>query len=436
MCVGAKVQPRPSSSSTTTSKNISRVRRLAPIPQKTSDKVVAKIDRTCSENAVEERKENMSSYIVSTSPDIPSNVKFMKSFPCPKQSVSSCSAQRCSSVKKTKSGQNSGILKQVLAVRTKCSAVSALSGGSKSGTSMTSIRTLSGVVGMKKNNQVASTSNTRVTKLKTSKSFHENNVELYMPESELSKRQFKKIVSGRIGSSCERVKVAKNEQKCFSDDSIIKQGSKRLKITPIKQDLNPAINLLPESYDSKDEYISLANNKDISFIKVNEQTNCFGNFSSCLEDSSNFVYVDYSGSTHNMLDDKCSKEPGVSGTPKSSSSSCSSSNKQSYCKYSSPNSSMQNKVFRSEVTSVVPISRSKSAIKSDKLGKNKISHLSPIKHTKKSPSFSKKSSTEFSKKRSKVTLKNLASTAGKLRKSISAELNVDKKRKKTKTKFT
>lgn len=459
MPVGVPPRPmRPSSSKNRNKRdsNLARSRRLAPLVSKSSESKVSSVkvsSNILSSNSAEdsERKENLSGFQVGSS----SCVKVDKVFTEPKENIGPCSSQRCPGTsKKLKSVQscNSGVLKQVLAVRSKCAAIGALAGSSKVSKSgiapgrMQKITTTLGNMAVpKKGNQVTSPANIRTAK------FRRPSITRLPPgpeqedclclgtksvsECSLSKLARKGHSQGDIAtvkssSSVDKIRCIKEEQKVLSDQTVVKQGPKRLKISSFKAE-NPPLSEVPYKSEGVLRKVKL---KDIYTMKVvkdkkliNYDTDLkdvnLGNKpgSPTLSQEDDILWDSVQNPEDIQLDTAYQNSQKVGG-------------KSTRKKQSLQNPKSVTPVTRSSMSenSQGTGSKVKSSTKSEKQGKGKVPHLSPIK------TLQKKKSTDSSRKRGKVSLRNLATSVGRLRSPSSETIpsvQLEKKRKKFKSKY-
>lgn len=477
------MHPSSSKSRLTTNKpdtNCVRTQRLAPIVTKSSESKTGPIKVSSSshigvlchadlksvngtiENVGEdsERKENMSSFQTGSCSQSSSCVKVTKVFTEPKENIGPCSSQSYSGTpKKLKSAQSSssGVLKQVLAVQSKCATISSLGGGSKmvkgsiNTGRMEGITALGSVAVAKKGIQVSSPSNIRISK------FRRSSITRLSEGGSQEERTFSEVRSakgisecrGKKGSnqvgirnmnakSCSSVNktgCAKDEQKIISDQTVVKQGPKRLKMSSFKTE-NTCRSLPLSEVSFKSEVLkNKAKRKDMCVTKVSKEKKFSNKYdvnmkSLNLVDNaespilSQKVDILWDSNQNVSLDSSYQNSPKIRG------------------KHTRKKPLPQN----SNVKPVTPVTRApvpnskcigsgskvKYSTKSEKQGKGWFPHLLPIK------TLQKRKNTDSGRKNGKVSLRSLTTSISRFQ-ALSSESNqfvqLEKKRKKLKSKF-
>ncbi|XP_047098849.1 cytosolic carboxypeptidase-like protein 5 [Schistocerca piceifrons] len=420
---------RPSSSDTAL-KSIPRVRRLAPLPAKAT----SKLNGNCPQGIAEERKENVSGFPVGTSRTV-SDVRTGRSFQSSRTPASPCSLQRChltgtKRVRGTPGAAGTCVFKQILSVKTKCVSVATVAANSKNGKNMVNGRILGNVGNGKRSEQNVSTSysHSSKTRVPSSKNSHENRFGFQGADIQKDKVLLKQvsrgsgITVGRIVTP-NRIKIIKDDHKALCDQHIVKQGSKRLKISPVKGD--HSIFHAASQVDNGSVSIGNLSCKDVLSLNADTDISMLRGFNTLDEIPKFSKDVNYSECNRDKL--HCN-----SLLKEDTDNSCC---HLSQARKQKPLTKLANTVVHSckhEGDNVTGTSKDKYSTRLDKQAKSKTTHLSPVKVLKKSPSFGKKLNTDVTKKRVKVSVKSLTTVAAKLKKSFSGELAIDKKRKKSK----
>jgi hypothetical protein len=410
-----------------------------------------------------ERKENLSSFQVGSCSQSSSGVKVTKVFPEPKENIGPCSSQRCSGTsKKLKSVQssNSGVLKQVLAIHSKCATIGALAGGSKmtrgGSTSgrMQRITTLGSLAVTKKGTQASSPTNIRIAKVQRS-SISRLSQEASQEEctyldshsvkgmSECIRR--KGSNEGGVGninvksfSSVDKIRCTKDEQKIIPDQMVVRQGTKRLKISAFKIE-NTCGNLPLSEVPCKNEVlINNVNLKDICIVKADKEKKFL---------SKRDVNLKAVSIGDNAESPTLSQEGDIFWD--------SNQNPQNISLGSSYQASLKSRGTstrkkplpqNNNAKSVTPVTRAsisdsqgigssskvKYSTKSEKQGKGRVPHLSPIK------TLQKRKSTDLGRKHGKVSLRGFVTSVNRFQASSSESnqsVQLKIKRKKFKSKF-
>lgn len=463
--------------------NFARTRRLAPLVTKSSESKVGPVKVPSSshigilchadlksvkgsiENVGEdsERKENLSSFQIGSCSQSSSCVKVTKVFTEPKENIGPCSSQSYSGTsKKLKSVQssNSGVLKQVLAVQSKCATIGTLANGSKmtkggiTSGRMQRITTLGNMSVAKKGIQVSSPTNIRISKFRRSSitrlsqaasqeecTFLEVHSAKGISECVGRKGSIQggpKNMNAKSCSSVDKTGCAKDEQKIISDQTIVKQGPKRLKMSAFKtENTCRSVPLSEVSYKSE-VLRNKVKRKDISMAKVSKEKKLCNKYEVTMMSLS--LGDNAESRTLNQKEDilwdsnqnpqNISVGSSYQNSPKTRG--------KSAMKKPLPQDS--------NVKLVIPITRApipdskgtgngskvKYSTKSEKQGKGQVPHLSPIK------TLQKKKNTDSGRKYGKVSLRSLTASVSRLQ-ALSSESNqfvqLEKKRKKFKSKF-
>ncbi|XP_066993857.2 cytosolic carboxypeptidase-like protein 5 isoform X2 [Anabrus simplex] len=484
VCVAGARAIRPSSSGSGSRVRITgskqdcsygRNRRLAPLMSKTSDSKLSRL-KVPSSNGIavlctlekadddsentedSERKENMSTFQIISPPQSPSNSRLTKAFSGPKEKSGCGSSQRCSETSKKYLGNqstNNCVLKQVLTVRTKCAPIGPLAGSSKSKLNtnlrMQKISSVGPAGVQRKGNSSLSASGGRISKfrrgslLKSSREGslgHSSDAETFIGTDvpsvggrKVERKGSKQgsLVSARAGTSNEKVKYTKDERS-VSDQLIIKQGPKRLKITPLKNEQHSDLIGIGKLKLKDICLVNVGHEKKLlaKYAHIDEPTNMIDDIASETFSEEDLIISWDENQQPEIVSFGCSQQNSPHVKSKIV-------HKKSASVSSIPKSSnLIVGTSKSEIQGPGPSVKVKYSTKSEKQNKNKGSHLSPIKPLKKSSSFGKKINSE--KKRSKVSLRNLASSVSKFRGSGNSEsgrsLSVEKKRMKSKSKFS
>jgi hypothetical protein len=417
------------------------------------------------ENAGEdsERKENLSSFQAGSCSQSPSCVKVAKVFPEPKENIGPCSSQRCPRTsKKFKNiqGSGSGVLKQVLAVQSKCATIGVLAGGSKMAKGgimsgrMHRISTVGNMTVAKKGTRASSPTDIRiskfrksdVTKLPEGASQEEHMYfEAQSTKSMLecigqkgSKQDGVGIITAKSCSSVDKTGCAEDEQKILSDQTVVKQGPKRLKVSAFKTE-NTCGNLpLSEVLCKNDALISKVKLKEIYMVKVGKEkkllNRCDANLKSIsLDDNAESPTLSQKG---DILWDSNQNPQNISL----------SSSYQNFAKVKGKPTRKDPLPQNGNVKSVMPVTRAfvsdsqgtgsgnkvMYSTKSDKQGKGQVPHLSPMK------TLQKRKNTDFGRKQSQVSLRSCATSVNGARASSlesNQSIQIEKKRKKLASKF-
>ena len=477
---GMAVAPRPirpSSSKTRLTANrrdtnFARTRRLTPLAKSSNSKIGSvkvsnsshvlcntdlKSVNTGIENGEDsERKENLSSFHVTSCPQSSSCVKVSKVFPEPKENIGPGSSQRYSGTsKKLKSGQTSGsgVLKQVLAVRTKCAAVGALASGSKLNKGNVPpgrIQTLGNVTVLKKGIPASPPTNVRVAKFRRpsiTKPTQVVNQDEFgsvetpsksVSESKIANNMIRKVIaSGNVSvlKSVDKARFIKDDQKNLSDQTVVKQGPKRLKISPFKVENSAGVSSSTDaSYKQEGGLMNKIKLKEIGVDKLCKEkkfyNRCDANLKSIdttvKSESFTLIQGDDNAVWNTDKDiQEISYQSCAKGRGKSKRKPALQNNAP---KATSPVTRAS--ISDSQGTSIG--SKVKYSTKSDKQGKNRVPHLSPIK------TLQKKKSVDSGRKRGKITLRSLATSVTRFHTPSSdanQSLQPEKKRKKSKSKF-
>ena len=295
--------------------NCARTRRLAPLVTKSSESKVGSVkvsssshhgipchaDLKCVKDSIEnvgedsERKENLSSFQVGSCSQSSSCVKVAKVFPEPKENIGPCSSQRCPGTsKKFKNvqGSGSGVLKQVLAVQSKCATIGVLAGGSKvSKGGIMSGRLQRTTVGSltvaKKGIQASSPTDFRIAKFRKSgvtklpqgasqeeHMFLEAHSTKSMSEcigQKGSNQDGFGILNTKSCSSGDKTRCAEDERKIMSDQIVVKQGPKRLKMSAFKIEKSCENFPLSEVPYKSDALVNKVKLKEIYMVKVSKE---------------------------------------------------------------------------------------------------------------------------------------------------------------------
>ncbi|PSN51417.1 hypothetical protein C0J52_05447 [Blattella germanica] len=449
MAVG--VRPSSSKNRMTTKRdtNYARTRRLAPLTKSSESKIgTVKVSsslchadkkvKTGIENVSEdsERKENLSSFQVGSCSQSSSCVKVSKVFPEPKENIGP--SQRCPATsKKLKSAQSSsgGVLKQVLAVRTKCAAVGALANGSKlnkgniTAGRIQRIQTLGNVTVLRKGTPMPSPTNMRVAKFRRpsiTKLSQEQNQNEFNPLGAATKIVSECKLDGDIRKG---IVKSVDKIKCVKDDqTVVKQGPKRLKISPFKVENSSGVASLSDVSCKRDGAVmSKVKLKEISVDKFCKERK----LSKKLDSNSKPVAlinkcdsISFSQDSDVIWNVEQEAQATSLDIPSDSSSTTrgKSLRRNNTAKSTSP--------IACQSTSSG--SKVKHSTKSEKQGKGRAPHLSPIK------TLQKKKSVDSGRKRGKVSLRSIATSVSRLRapsNDASQSVQPEKKRKMLKSKL-
>ncbi|GLG96635.1 uncharacterized protein GBIM_03561 [Gryllus bimaculatus] len=408
-------------------------RRLAPLASKAAkaagcsnncnlDSTTKSEDEGSSSGIDFDRKENVTSFQIISPPQTPKHMKLNKSNN-PKENVSPSSSQKISnSSKKLKAVTGVGVLKQVLAVRTKCTSVNALSGSSKvrSTTGLKINKTSFGGNNHQKNRRVpfnhcvkCVTSDTQISSDHTnSEGFKSTGTQAVIDQS--GDTNTATTVTERNISS-EKAKYVKDESK-----EIIKHGPKRLKVSSSKTDQQA--NIAQKIGPNK---LSL---KEICYLNLRKQKKKF----------SKLAMLNESVAENTVASSSSEKSPWeAEHNPKVVPLRATRQNSKSKLVHKTLNPNSISGAKPGKINNPGPSSniKVKASCKSEKFLKNKVPHLSPIKTHKISPSLGRKVCSDTGKKWGKASLKTLATSFGKLRAfTEDSFVIIEKKRKKSKVK--
>lgn len=463
--------------------NCARTRRLAPLVTKPSESKVGSVKVSSSshhgilchadlksvkdgiENAGEdsERKENLSSFQVGSCSQSSSCVKVAKVFPEPKENIGPCSSQRCPGTsKKFKNvqGSGSGVLKQVLAVQSKCATIGVLTGGSKvpkggilSGR-LQRMTTVGSMTVANKATRASSPADVRIAKFRkssvtklpqgTSQEEHtylEANSTKCIPEyigQKGSNQDDVGIMNTKSCSSVDKTRCAEDEQKIISDQTVVKQGPKRLKMSAFKNEKSCRNFPLSEVPYKSDASINKVKLKEICVVKVSKEKKLLSKSdvnlkSGSLDDNAESPTLSQKGdilwdSNQNpqniSLGVSYQNFPNVRGKP---------TRKKPLPQNSNAKSIMPvTRAFVSDSQGSGSGNKVVYSTKSEKQGKGQVPHLSTIK------TLQKRKNTDSGRKHSQVSLRSCATSVNGARAS-SGESNLsvrlEKKRKKLPSKF-
>jgi len=463
--------------------NCARTRRLAPLVTKSSESKVGSVKVSSSshhgipchadlksvkdsiENVGEdsERKENLSSFQVGSCSQSSSCVKVAKVFPEPKENIGPCSSQRCPGTsKKFKNvqGSGSGVLKQVLAVQSKCATIGVLAGGSKvskGGIMSGRLQRTTAVGSMtvaKKGIQASSPTDVRIaefrksglTKLPQGASQEERTYLKAHSTKCMSECKGQKgsnqdgagIINTKSSSSVDKTRCAEDERKIMSDQIVVKQGPKRLKMSAFKTEKscgNFPLSEFPYKGDAsinkvqlKELYMvtvskekKLLNKSDVSlkFISLGDNAE-----SPTLNQHGDIVWDSNQNPQNTSLGSSYQSFPTVRGKP---------TRKKPLPRNSNAKSIMP--VTRASVSDTQGTGSGNKvtySTKSEKQGKGQVPHLSPIK------TLQKRKNTDSGRKLSQVSLRSCATPVKGARASSgesTQSVRLDKKRKKIASKF-
>lgn len=476
------MHPSSSKSRLTTNKhhtNFARARRLAPIVTKSSESKVGpvKVPSTSHigilchadlksvkgniENVGEdsERKENLSSFQIGSCSQSSSCVKVTKVFPEPKENIGTCSSLRCSGTsKKLKSVQSSssGVLKQVLAVRSKCATISNVAGGSKMTKGgialgrMQKVTTLGSAAVAEKGIQASSPTNVCISKFRksgiTRQSQGASQEECTFLEVHSAKgisECIGRIVSNQVGirnlnaksfSSGGRTGCAKDEHKVLSDQTVVQQGSKRLRMSAFKIE-NTCRSLPLSEVSCKSEVLkNKVKRKDICIIKTSKEKKFCNKNDVSMKSLS--LGDNAESDTLSQLWDSNKNSQNIS-LASSSQNTSKIRGKPTWKKLLPQDSSI--KPVTPVTRALIPDSKGTGSVckvkystKPEKQGKGRVTHLSPIK------TLQKRKNTDSGRKHGKVSLRSLTTSVSRFQ-ALSSESNqfvqLEKKRKIFKSKF-
>lgn len=463
--------------------NCARTRRLAPLVTKSSESKVGSVKVSSSshhgipchpdlksvkdsiENVGEdsERKENLSSFQVGSCSQSSSCVKVAKVFPEPKENIGPCSSQRCPGTsKKFKNvqGSSSGVLKQVLAVQSKCATIGVLAGGSKvsKGGIMSGrlqrTTTVGSVTVAKKGTRASSPTDIRIaqfrksglTKLPQGASQEECTYLKAHSTKCMSECKGQKgsnqdgvgIVNTKSSSSVDKTRCAEGERKTMSDQIVVKQGPKRLKMSAFKTEKSCGNFPLSEVPYKSDALINKVQLKELYVVKVSKEKKLLNKSdvnlkfislgdnteSPALNQNVDIVWDSNQNPQNISLGSSYQNFPMVRGKP---------TRKKPLPRNSNAKSIMP--VTRASVSDTQGTGSGNKVMystKSEKQDKGQVPHLSPIK------TLQKRKNTDSGRKLSQVSLRSCATPVTGAR-SSSGESNqsvrLKKKRKKITSKF-
>lgn len=457
--------------------NCARTRRLAPLVTKSSESKVGSVKVSSSshhgipchadlksvKDSIEnvggdsERKENLSSFQAGSCSQSSSCVKVAKVFPEPKENIGPCSSQRCPGTsKKFKNvqGSGSGVLKQVLAVQRKCATIGVLAGGSKMSKGgimsgrLQRITTVGSMTVAKKGTRASSPTDVRfakfrksgVTKLPQGASQGEH---AYLKAHSTkcisgSNQDGVGIIHTKSCSSVDKTRCAEDEQKIISDQTVVKQGPKRLKMSAFKAEKSCGNFPFSEVPYKSDALINKVKLKEICMVKVGKEKKLLNksdvNFKSIsfddnaepppLSQKGDILWDSNQNPQNISLDSSYQNFPKVRGKL---------TRKKPLPKNSNAKSIMPvTGTFVSDCQGTGSGNKVMYSTKSEKQGKGHVPHLSPIK------TLQKRKNTDSGRKHSQVSLRSCATSVNRAQASSgdsNRSIRLEKKRKKLTSKF-
>nr|CAD7430057.1 unnamed protein product [Timema monikensis] len=328
----------------------------------------------------------------------------------PKENIGPGVLQRCVAgvvPKKLKAGPKTDVLKQVLAVRTKCAAVGALAGPSKMKTTAR-LQKVPALLSRKTSTKFRRGSSAKPPR-------HESVCLETLPiKSGLdceSVEVQKKVGKNRRTSVKSSLVKGKMDLKGLTEDMLVKQGPKRLKMALFKSDHQSLTDI--RFTKSEELVIEKMMLKDMGLTKVGKEKKLSPEPSGV---GTSGLSMDWGAESHLSLGFKAS----ITKNKK---------------KMSPKNSSHLDNVGKSSKGPSV----SGKMLHDTRIEKQAINKLAPIKTIQKSPSFGKKRHLDVGKKRGKTLLRNFVTSVGKFKMSAgdgSQNLRSEKKQKKLKPKLS
>ncbi|CAG2062432.1 unnamed protein product [Timema podura] len=328
----------------------------------------------------------------------------------PKENIGPGVLQRCVAgvvPKKLKGGPKTDVLKQVLTVQTKCAAVGALAGPSKMKTTAR-LQKVPALLSRKTSSKFRRGSGAKPPR-------HESVcLETLAIKSGLdceSVEVQKKVGKNRRTSQKSSLIKGKLDLKGLTEDMLVKQGPKRLKMAPFKSDHQPFTDI--RFTKSEELVIEKMMLKDMCLAKVGKEKKLSPELSGV---GTSGLSMDWGVESHLSLGFKAS----ISKNKK---------------KMSPKSSSHSDNIGKSSKGPSV----SGKMLHDTRIEKQAINKLAPVKTIQKSPSFGKKRHLDTGKKRGKTLLRNFVTSVGKFKMSAgdgSQNLRSEKKQKKLKSKLS